>query len=142
MQTRDLPVEDGLARPRNQMNISLRQTRECTPRGQLKRVPVSEQKRADLVKSLQGTPWDRLARRPTGRPRKTTPRAPPVPTLPLVKESERPSEDASERRSAKAHDLNPPTVPHVIRVFRAGDTENEPSLSSSRPMETEDGERW
>ena len=57
----------------------------------------------------------------------------------MVKESERPSEDASERRGVKAQDLNPPTVPHVIRVPGGADTENEPSSSSSRPMETEDG---
>ena len=39
----------------------------------VKRVPDSEQKRADLMRSLQGTPWDRLAGRPAGRPRKTAP---------------------------------------------------------------------
>ena len=32
------------------------------------------------------------------------------------KETERSSEDADERRSVKAQDLNPPEVPHVIRV--------------------------
>ena len=53
----------------------------------------------------------------------------------MAKETERPSEDADERRSAKVQDLNPPTVPHVIRVPRATDTENEPRSSSSRPME-------
>ena len=58
---------------------------------------------------------------------------PSVPTPPMAKESARPSEDASERRSAKAQDLNPPTVPRVIRVPRAADTENEPSSSSDRP---------
>ena len=105
----------------------------------VKRVPDSEQKRADLVRSLQGTPWDRLAGRPAGRPRKTAPQATPVATPPVAKETERPSEDADERRSAKAQDLNPPTVPHVIRVPRAADTENEPRSSSSRPTETEDG---
>ena len=41
----------------------------------------------------------------------------------------------SERRSAKTRDVNPPAVPHVIRVPRAADTENEPSS----PKETEDG---
>ena len=56
-----------------------------------------------------------------------------------AKKNERPSGDADERRSAEAQDLNPPAVHHVIRVPRAGDTENEPSSSSSRPMETEDG---
>ena len=104
-----------------------------------KRVPDTEQKRADLVKGLQGTPWNRLAGRPAGRPRKTDPQATPVATSPVAKETERPSEDADERRSAKAQDLNPPTVPRVIRVPRAADTENEPRSSSSRPMETEDG---
>ena len=33
----------------------------------VKRVPDTEQRRADLVKSLQGTPWDRLAGRPAAR---------------------------------------------------------------------------
>ena len=42
----------------------------CTTRT-VKRVPDTEQRRADLVKSLQGPPWDRLAGRPAGRPRKT-----------------------------------------------------------------------
>ena len=115
----------------NEMGVYTTRTR--------KRVPDSGQKRADLVRSLQGTPWDRLAGRPAGTPRKTAPQAPSVPTPPMAKESDRPSEDASERRSAKAQDLNPPTIPHVIRVPRATDTENEPSSSSSRPMETEDG---
>ena len=55
------------------------------------------------------------------------------------KKTERPSVDADERRSAKAQDLNPPTVLHVIRVPHAADNENEPRSSSSRPMETEDG---
>ena len=85
------------------------------------------------------TTRNRLAGRPPGRPRKTTSQAPPVPTPPFAKDSERPSEDASERRSAKAQDLIPPTAPHVIRVPRAADTENEPSSSSSTPLETEDG---
>ena len=58
----------------------------------------------------------------------------------MAKETERPSGDADERRSAKAQDLNPPTVPHVIRVPRAADTVNEPRASSSRPMESEDGD--
>ena len=105
----------------------------------VKRVPDSEQKRAELVRSLQGTPWDRLAGRPARRPRKTALQATPFATPPAAKETERPSEDAAERRSAKPQDLNPPTVPHVIRVPRATDTENEPRSSSSRPMETEDG---
>ena len=73
------------------------------------------------MKSLQGTPWDRLAGRPAGRPRKTAPQAPLVPTPPMAEETERPSED------------------DVITVLRAADTENEPSSLSSRPMETEDG---
>ena len=96
----------------------------------VKRVPDTEQKRADLVKGLQGTLWNRLAARPAGKPRKTAPDATGVATPPAAKETERPSEDA---------DLNPPAVPHVIRVLRATDTENEPSSPSSRPMETEDG---
>ena len=91
-----------------------------------------------LGEQLAGNSVDRLAGLPAGRPHKTAPQAPSVPTPPMAKESERPSEDASDRRSAKAQDLNPPTVPHVIRVPRAADTENEPSSSSSRPMETED----
>ena len=39
----------------------------------VKRVADTEQRRADLVKSCQGTPWDRLAGRSVGRPRKTAP---------------------------------------------------------------------
>ena len=105
----------------------------------VKRVPDSEQKRADSQK---------LPRNSVGQTCRTSGRQtvarqllkqPSVPTPPMAKESDRPSEDAGERRSAKAQDLNPPTVPHVIRVPRAADTENEPSSSSSRPMETEDG---
>ena len=110
----------------------------CTTRT-MKRVPYTGQKRADLLKGLQGTPWNRLAGRPAGRPRKTASDATPVATPPVLKETERPSEDADEGRSAKAQDLNHPTVPHVIRVPRAADTENEPGSSSSRPMETADG---
>ena len=106
----------------------------------VKRVPDSEQKRADLVRSSQGTPWDGLAGRPAGRFRKTAPQATPMcRLLQWPRKPIRPSEDADERRSAKAQDLNPPTVPHVIRVPREADTENEPRSSSSRPMETEDG---
>ena len=105
----------------------------------VKRVPDTEQKRADLVKGLQGTPWNRLAGRPAGRPRKTDPQATLRCDISISKkETERPSEDADERRSAKPQDLNPP-VPHVIRVPRAADTENEPRSPSSRPTETEDG---
>ena len=74
----------------------------------VKRVPDSEQKCADLVRSLHRTPWDRLAGRPAGRPRKTAPQATPVATPPAAKETERPSEDAGGRRSAKAQDLNLP----------------------------------
>ena len=106
--------------------------------GTVKRVPNTEQRRADLVKSLQGTLWDRVAGRPAGRPRKTAPQAPTIATPRVAKASERPSEDASERRSAKAQDLNPPVVPHVISVSRAADTENEPS-SASRHMDTDHG---
>ena len=61
-----------------------------------------------------------------------------VATPPLAKESVRPSEDADERGSAKAQDLNPSAVPHVIPVLRAADTENEP-CSSSRRMDTDHG---
>ena len=104
----------------------------------VKPVPEAEQRRRDLVKSLQGTPWRRLARRPAGRPRKTAPQAPLVATPPLTKASERPSEDANERRCAKAQHLTPPVVLHVIPVLRAADTENVPS-SASRPMGTDHG---
>ena len=86
----------------------------------VKRVPDTEQKRADLVKSLQGTRWDRTPGGKTsqdsssGNARCDT----------SIGQSERPSEDADERRSAKAQDLNPPAVPHVIRVPRAAGAEN------------------
>ena len=138
-QMRDLSVEYGFGKTtESDEQLFANELGVCTTRT-VKRVPYTEQKRADLVKDLQGTPWDRLAGRPAGRPRKTTPQAPSVPTPPLAKESERPSEDASERRSAQAQDVNIPAVPHVIPVLRAADTENEPISSSSRPMETEDG---
>ena len=52
----------------------------------------------------------------------------------VAKASARPSEDASERRSAKAQDLTPPVAPHVVPVLRAADTENEPS-SACGPMD-------
>ena len=39
----------------------------------VKRVPDTQQRRADLLKSLQGTPWGRLAGRPAARRRKTNP---------------------------------------------------------------------
>ena len=103
------------------------------------RVPDTEQKRADLVKGLQGTPWNRLAGRPAARPRETAPQETAVATPPVAKETVRPSEDADERRSAKAQDLILPAVPCVIRVPRAADTENEPTTSSSTLPETEDG---
>ena len=77
----------------------------CTTRA-VKRVPDTEQRRADLVKSLQGTSWDRL-------------QAPPVAKPPSAKESQRPSEDADERRSAKAQDLNPPTAPLITISSRS-----------------------
>ena len=93
----------------------------------VRRVPDTEQKRADLVKGLQGTPRNWLAGRAAGRPCKTAPDATPVATPPVAKETERPSEDADERRSTKAEDFSPPAVPHVIRVLRAKDNENEPS---------------
>ena len=38
-----------------------------------KRVPDAEQRRGDLVNNCQGTPWDRLAGRPAGRPREAPP---------------------------------------------------------------------
>ena len=87
----------------------------------------AEQQRADLV---QGTPWDRLAGRPAGRLRKTALQAPPVATPLVANASERPSEGASERRSAKAQDFTLPVVPHVVPVLHAADTENEPSSAS------------
>ena len=98
------------------------------------RVPDTEPRRADLVKSLQGTPRDGLAGRPAGRPCKTAPQAPPVATLPVAEASEQPSEDASERCSAKAQDLTPPVVPHVLPFPRAADSESEPS-SASGPVD-------
>ena len=52
----------------------------------------------------------------------------------VAKASAQPSEDASERRSAKAQDLTLPVVPHVVPVLRAADTENEPS-SAFGPMD-------
>ena len=104
----------------------------------VKRVPDTEQRRADLVKSLQGTPWDRLAGRPAGRPCKTAPQAPPVATRPVAEASGRPSEDASERRSAKGQDFNPPVIPLVIPVPRAAEPENEPT-SASGPMDMDHG---
>ena len=90
----------------------------------VKRVPDTEQRRGYLVNSLS------LQKRPAGRPRKTALQAPPVATPPVAKASDRPSEDASECRSAKAQDLTPPKVPHVIPVSRAADTETEPSSAS------------
>ena len=71
----------------------------------VKRVPDTERNRADLVKGLQGTPLDKFTGRPAGRPRKTAPQATLVATPPVAKEIERPSEDADERRSAKAQEL-------------------------------------
>ena len=108
----DFSVAYGLARPQNPMNISSLRIQECTQR--VKRVPDTEQRRANLVRSLQGTPWDRLAGRLAGRLRKTLAEAPPVATPPVAKVSERPSEDASVRRNANAQDHNLPVVPRVI----------------------------
>ena len=56
----------------------------------------------------------------------------------MAKASERPSEDASERRNAKAQDPTPLVVPHVIPVPRAADLENEP-ISASEPMDRDHG---
>ena len=50
----------------------------------------------------------------------------------------RPSEDASENRSAKAQDLAPLVVLHVLPAPRAEEEENEPS-SASWPMDTDHG---
>ena len=100
VQARDSSAEYDLARPQNLMNISSRTSWECT-RQTVKRVPISEQKRANLVRSFQGTPWDRLAGRPAGRPRRTAPQATPVATPPVAKETERPSENADERDSCR-----------------------------------------
>ena len=102
----------------------------------MKRVPGTEQRRADLVKSLQGTLVDSLAGRPAGRPGKTAPQALPVATPPEATASEGPNDDASERGSAKAQDLTPPMLPHVIPVLHAA--ENEPS-SASGPMDVDLG---
>ena len=104
----------------------------------VKRVPETEQRRADTVKSCQGAPWDRFAGRLARRPRKTAPQAPPVATPPAATASERPSEDASERRSAKAQNLTPPVVLHVLSVPHAKEKENEPSPASV-PMDTDHG---
>ena len=105
-----------------------------------KRVPDTELKRADLVKDLQGTPRNRLAGRLAGRLRKTAPQATPVQRPPVAKETERPSAETYERRSAKAQELNPPVVPHVIQVLRAADTVNE--RSSSIAVQTHGDRRW
>ena len=118
-QTRELSVAHGLAKATD--------TGVCTTRT-VKRVPDTEQRRADLVKSLQGTLVDSLAGRPAGRPRKTAPQAPPVATPPVATASERPSEGASERRSAKAQDLTPPMLPHVIPVLHAAENRTELSI--------------
>ena len=120
------------------MNISLRRTEECTRRRTVKRIPDTEQRRADPVKSCQGTPWDRLAGRPAGRPHKTALQAPPVETPPAATESERPSDDVSERRGAKAQDLTPPVVPHVPPAPRAEQKITEPS-TASRPVDADHG---
>ena len=127
----DLSAGCGLARLWTLMNISLRRKTRTVKRG-----PDTEQRRADLVKSCQGTPWDRLARRPAGRPRKTAHQAPPVATPPAATASEQPSDDADERRSAKAQDPKPPAVPHVPPVPRAEEKENEPSTASVDPAAT------
>ena len=83
----------------------------------VKRVPETEQRRADLVKSCQGSLWDWVPMRPAGRPRKAAPQAPPVATPPAATATERPSDDASERRSTKAQDLIPPVVPTSLPLF-------------------------
>ena len=94
----------------------------------VKRVPDTEQRRADLAKSLQGSPWDRLPGRPAGRPRKTVLPSTARCDTSSCQASERPSEDASERSSAKVQDIAPPVVPRVIPVLRAADMENEPLM--------------
>ena len=92
------------------------------------------------MKSLQGTPWDRLICRTPSRKtaQDSSSQAPHVPALPMAKETERPSEDASERRSAKAQDLNLPTVPQVITVPRAAETERTEVIV----VQTHGGRRW
>ena len=103
------------------------------------RVPDTEPRRADLVNSLQGTLWDRLAGRRAGRPRKTAPQAPPVATPPAVKASERLSEDASERRSAKRKTSLFWSSFMSSKFFaQQTDKENEPS-SASGPTDTDRG---
>ena len=107
------------------MNISSRPTQECTPRALLKRIPDTEQGRADLMESnAVGQACRTATRQDVAR---QLPQAPPVAKCSVAKASERASEDASVRRNAKAQDLTPPVVPHVIPVPRAADNENEPS---------------
>ena len=82
------------------MNILSRTSLGVYTTRTLKRVPDSEQKRADLVRR---TPWDvwkadrarQLLKHPLSR------------LVPMAKESDGPSENAGLRRSAKAQDLNP-----------------------------------
>ena len=59
----------------------------------VKRVPVTDQARTDLVKDLKGTPWDRYVGRPMGRPRKRgkAPQAMPI-LLPAAVEDQSPGD--------------------------------------------------
>ena len=81
-----------------------------------------------MVKSLQGTPWDRLAGRPAGKTSQES----------SSSTARCDTSDASERCSAKAQDFTLPVVLHVVPVPRAADTENEPS-SAFGPRDMDHG---
>ena len=78
------------------------------------RTQDTEQRRADLVKFAKNV-MGQACRKANGKNLARQPlKHRPLRPTPLAKASERPSEDASERRSAKAQDLTPPAVPHVM----------------------------
>ena len=78
----------------------------------VRRVPDTEQKRVRLGERFARNSVEQACRTPSGRTSQNRflKRAP-VATPPAAEETERPSEDADECRSAKAQDLNPPAVP-------------------------------
>ena len=65
-QMQDLSAENGSARPWTDEHLFATDEGVFTTRT-VKRVPDTEQREGDLVKNGQGTPWDRLARRPVRR---------------------------------------------------------------------------
>ena len=96
----------------------------------VKRDPDSSQRRGDLVKKFQGTPWDRLAGKPVARPRKAPPQATPVVRPPTIVQSLKPSDESSEPMDTDhggASSATPSTHEHTLGQLQTA-ASSEPSM--------------